>query len=107
MFGKQSLKVVILVHNPLCRLKFSLPLSQLPLETRVCFTIHGNESLTRKPIGWVAMPIFDLNKYALCYNLCSQIPPLSLDVYKLESITCVCGLPQRGLIPLAHVMVTH
>jgi len=50
-----------------CRLNFSLMLSELPLETRICFTIYGCESLLRKPIGWVAMPLFNIKKYELFY----------------------------------------
>ena len=95
----------------MCRLNFSLPLSQLPLETRVCFTIHGNESLTRKPIGWVAMPIFNLNRYvyALCHNGYTVCPrhPLYVDTYRPENITSLCGHQLKELILLAHVMLTY
>ena len=89
----------------LCRLNFSSALSQLPLETRVCFTIHGNESLTRKPVGWVAMPIFDMNRYGMLSRV--FILPPSLDNYKLENTTCVYGRLQKEPTPLAHVMLTH
>ena len=101
--------MLLFISTHVCRLNFSLPLSQLPLETRVCFTIHGNESLTRKPIGWVAMPIFNLNRYicALCHNVYIVCPhhPLYVDTYRPENITCVCGHQLKELILLVHVMV--
>ena len=111
MFGRNT-SIIPYVHMYILRifrLNFSLPLCQLPLETRVCFTIHGNESLARKPIGWVAMPIFNINRYIMSWCVLSSVllSPPSLDNYKQENITCVCGQHQREQTPLVHVILTH
>ena len=48
-----------------CRLNFGVPLSHLPLETRLCLTLYGLDipnsepSVTRTPIAWVTQRLFD------------------------------------------------
>ena len=81
-----------IIHN-LHRLDFLLPLSQLPLETTVCFTIYENEPVKR-PIGWVAMPIFNMNRYMRCIMMymlssVSSSPPLPRYLQTGEHYLCV------------------
>ena len=106
MFGKNiAINYIILCIHNLYRLNFLLPLSQLPLETTVCFTIYENEPVNKRPIGWVAMPIFNMNRYMHCvmmYMLSSVFssPPVPrhlqigehyLCVWSTENPTGACG----------------